>query len=143
LIKLIRWTRAKMIVESLFGLSLVLSSPVTPVALARGTEMAMAPAPLPDVSMRKKETALLPLVRRATECIVGKISSDPRYDGDIRPSTINDLIIDSIPACAGPVRAMIEAHDRLYGSGSGEAFLLGPYLDVLPSAIVKQVKVRK
>ena len=30
----------------------------------------------------------------------------------------------------------------MYGSGSGEAFLLGPYLDVLPGAVVKQVKVR-
>lgn len=132
-----------MIVESLFGLSLVLSSPVTIVSLERGTEMAMAPAPIPDVSMRRKESALLPLVRRATECIVRQVSSDPRYDGDIRPASINDLIIDSIPACARPVRAMIDAHDRLYGSGSGEAFLLGPYLDVLPSAIVKQVKIRK
>lgn len=132
-----------MIVESLFGLSLVLSSPATTVALERGTELAMAPAPMPDVSIRRKESALLPLVRRATECIQRKVSSDPRYDGDIRPAAINDLIIDSIPACARPVRAMIDAHDKLYGSGSGEAFLLGPYLDVLPSAIVKQVKVRK
>jgi len=30
----------------------------------------------------------------------------------------------------------------MYGNGSGEAFLLGPYLDVLPGAVVKQVKVR-
>jgi len=131
-----------MIVESLFGLSLVLSSPTT-VSLERGTDVAMAPAPIPDVSMRQKESALLPLVRRATECIVRKVSSDPRYDGDIRSETINDLIIDSIPACARSVRAMIDTHDKLYGSGSGEAFLLGPYLDVLPSAIVKQAKVRK
>jgi hypothetical protein len=146
-IELIRGPDPKMIVESLFGLSLVLSSPVTAVALERGTEMAiemaMAPAPIPEVSMRKKESALLPLVTRATDCIVRKVSSDPRYEGDIRPATVNDLIIDSIPACARSVRAMIEAHDRLYGAGSGEAFLLGPYLDVLPSAIVNQVKVRK
>lgn len=132
-----------MIVESLFGLSLVLSSPVTAAALEHGTEMAMAPAPIPDISMRRKESALLPLVSRATECIVRQVSADPRYDGDVRPSTINDLIIDSIPACARSVRAMIDAHDRLFGAGSGEAFLLGPYLDVLPSAIVKQVKIRK
>jgi len=131
-----------MIVESLFGLSLVLS-PLTTVALERGTDVAMAPAPLPEVSMRQKESTLLPLVRRATECIIRKVSSDPRYDGDIRAEAINDLILDSIPACARPVRAMVDTHDKLYGTGSGEAFLLGPYLDVLPSAIVKQAKVRK
>jgi hypothetical protein len=38
---------------------------------------------------------------------------------------------------------MMDAHDRMYGYGSGEAFLLGPYLDVLPSAVVKQVKARE
>jgi hypothetical protein len=30
----------------------------------------------------------------------------------------------------------------MYGSGSGEAFLLGPYLDVLPSAVVQQVRIK-
>jgi hypothetical protein len=30
----------------------------------------------------------------------------------------------------------------MYGKGSGEAFLLGPYLDVLPSAVVSQAKVK-
>lgn len=43
-------------------------------------------------------------------------------------------------ACVGPVRVMIDAHDRLDGSGSGEAFLLGPYLNFLPAAVVGQVK---
>ena len=36
---------------------------------------------------------------------------------------------------------MIDAHDRMYGTGSGEAFLLGPYLDVLPAAVIKQVRI--
>ena len=30
----------------------------------------------------------------------------------------------------------------MYGDGSGEAFLLGPYLDVLPAVVVKQVKAK-
>jgi hypothetical protein len=30
----------------------------------------------------------------------------------------------------------------MYGTGSGEAFLLGPYLDVLPAAVVKQVRIK-
>jgi len=36
---------------------------------------------------------------------------------------------------------MIDAHDRMYGAGSGEALLLGPYLDVLPAAVINQVGV--
>jgi hypothetical protein len=43
-------------------------------------------------------------------------------------------------ACVGPMRSMIDAHDRLYGNGFGEPFLLGPYLDFLPAAVVGQVK---
>jgi len=94
------------------------------------------------MSVCQKDAALLPLVRRATDCILRKVTVDPRYSNEMRPGDFNDLIVDSISACARPVRAMIDAHDRMYGHGSGEAFLLGPYLDVLPSAVVGQVKFK-
>ena len=126
-----------MIVTSLLGLSLVLN-------VSLDTQMPMptgAPA-WAQISVRQKEFALLPLVLRATDCIVRKVSADRRYSNDIRAVDINDLIVDSITACARPVRAMIDAHNRMYGDGSGEAFLLGPYLDVLPAALVRQVKVK-
>jgi hypothetical protein len=125
-----------MILESLFGLSLVLN-----VSLDTATPPA-DPAAWLQMSVRQKDAALLPLVRRATECIVRKVSADPRYSADMRQDAFSDLIVDSIAACWRPVRAMIDAHDRMYGTGSGEAFLLGPYLDVLPSAVVKQVRIR-
>ena len=125
-----------MILESLFGLSLVLN-----VSLDTRTATTSAPAAWLHMTMRRKEAALLPLVHRATECVVRKVVADPRYSADLRPGDINDLIVDSISACGRPVRAMIDAHDRMYGNGSGEAFLLGPYLDVLPSAVVQQVKI--
>ena len=79
---------------------------------------------------------------RNNSCIVRRVFADPRYNADLRPGQINDLIVDSIAGCVKPVRAMINAHDRLYGRGSGEAFLLGPYLDVLPAAVVGQVKLK-
>jgi hypothetical protein len=126
-----------MIVKSLLGLSLVLN-----VSLDVQTPMPANPAAWSQLSVPQKEAALLPLVLRATDCIVRKVSADRRYSSDIRPSDINDLIVDSISACARPVRAMIDAHNRMYGDGTGEAFLLGPYLDVLPAAVVKQVKVK-
>jgi hypothetical protein len=124
-----------MILESLFGLSLVLN-----VALDTATPSAN-PADWLQLSVRQKDAALLPLVRRATDCIVRQVSADPRYAADMRPDEFNDLIVDSISACGDSVRAMIDAHDRMYGTGSGEAFLFGPYLDVLPAAVVKQVRM--
>jgi hypothetical protein len=30
---------------------------------------------------------------------------------------------------------MIDAYDLNYGDGAGEAFFMGPYLDVLPRAV--------
>ena len=126
-----------MILESVFGLSLVLN-----VSLDTQLPSATVPATWTEMSVRQKEAALLPLVRRATDCIVRKVTADSRYRSDIRSSEINDLIVDSISACSRPVRAMIDAHDRMYGYGSGEAFLLGPYLDVLPAAMVRHVRVK-
>lgn len=124
-----------MILESAFGLSLVLN-----VSLNSQTPVAPDPVVWSQLSGPQKQAALLPLVRRATDCIVRKVSMSPRYRAGMHPADINDLIVDSIAACGRPVRAMMDAHDRLYGNGSGEAFLLGPYLDVLPSAVVRQVK---
>jgi hypothetical protein len=43
--------------------------------------------------------------------------------------------VDSVPSCVDAVRAMIDAHDRVFGEGAGETFFLGPYLDALPEAI--------
>ena len=43
-------------------------------------------------------------------------------------------------SCADAMRSMIEAHDKLFGQGSGEAFFMGPYLEVLPAAVTKWVR---
>lgn len=126
-----------MILEAMVGLSLVLN-----VSLATENPTAPDPSPWLQLSVRQKDAALLPLVRTATDCILRAVEGDPRYSPGLRPGEINDLIVDSIAACGQPVRAMMNAHDRMYGKGSGEAFLLGPYLDVLPSAVVTQVKVK-
>jgi hypothetical protein len=45
-----------------------------------------------------------------------------------------------MPPCAQQMRAMIDAYDRYFGEGSGEAFFMGPYLDLLPKAVTKWVE---
>jgi hypothetical protein len=124
-----------MIIESLIGLSLVLNVSLDKPAASERTAWLQMPVPQADA-------ALLPLVHRATDCILRKALADPRYGAEPRPEALNALIADSIAACAGPVRVMIRAHDRIYGDGTGKAFLLGPYLDVLPAALLRQVKVK-
>jgi len=110
--------------------------------------IAVATDPLNDLtakttpSVQERVAATEPLVRSATECIVRAVTADPRYAA--KPTApLGDLIVDSMPSCLTPVRAMIDAYDRYYGTGSGEAFFMGPYLDVLPKAVVAGAKAAR
>ncbi|MEA2906054.1 MAG: hypothetical protein QOI12_3441 [Alphaproteobacteria bacterium] len=96
--------------------------------------------PVINLSAGQKNAAVQPLVRRATECITRTVTADTRY----RQSVVNvgDLIVDSMQSCVAPVRAMIDAYDHYFGEGTGEAFFMGPYLDVLPAAVTKWVTDR-
>jgi hypothetical protein len=74
-------------------------------------------------------------VRSATECIARTVLADPRFQTHEPVANLGDLIVASMPACITPVRAMIDAYDRYFGDGTGEAFFVGPYLDVLPTVV--------
>lgn len=101
--------------------------------------VATGPSGQTSPSTQEKAAATTPLVRSATDCIVRAVIADPRYSK--KPATdIGDLIVDSMPSCLEPVRAMIEAYDRYYGHGTGEAFFMGPYLEVLPRAVAAGAK---
>jgi hypothetical protein len=123
-----------MIVAPLLGAALV-------VAVATGPST--GPGAEADVSARQKMAATEPLVRSATDCIVRAVLADPRrsdqHDGR-SGSALGDLIVASVPSCVEPLHAMIEAYDRYYGEGAGEAFFMGPYLDVLPKAVMAATK---
>jgi hypothetical protein len=127
-----------MILESVFGLSLVLNVSLESQIPTAGRGIAWG-----QPSVIERQAELLPAIARATECILRRIADDPRYSAALRPGEINDLIANSLRGCARPLRALIDTYDRMYGPGSGEAFLLGPFLDVLPSAVVHQVKARR
>ncbi|HEY7301422.1 MAG TPA: hypothetical protein VH684_26320 [Xanthobacteraceae bacterium] len=86
-----------------------------------------------NLSMQQKNAAVGPLVRSATDCIAKTVAADPRF----RKQDLGDLIVDSISSCVEPVRAMIDAYDHYFGEGTGEAFFMGPYLDVLPKVVIK------
>jgi hypothetical protein len=91
------------------------------------------PTTLPAMSAQQKSAVVQPLIRSATDCIARAVRADPRFGH----SDLGDVIVDSMPRCTAQVRAMIDVHDRYFGDGAGEAFFLGPYLDVLPGAVTK------
>jgi hypothetical protein len=96
------------------------------------------PSVMPSLTTRQKSVAMQSLVRSATECIARNVTADPRFGR--RDSDLGDLIVDSMPTCTTQVRAMIDAYDRYFGEGEGEAFFMGPYLDMLPTAVSTWVK---
>jgi hypothetical protein len=118
-----------MILAALAGVALVMSVATGP------TVQRQAPV---DLSVQQKNTAMQPLIRSATECIAQAVAANPRFARSA-PSGLGELIVESVPSCLEPVRAMIDRYDRYFGEGSGEAFFMGPYLDVLPKAVSKAV----
>ena len=89
------------------------------------------------LSLHHKNAATQVYVQSATECIARTVAADARFRKDEPASKLGELIVDSVPHCLGPVRAMIAAYDRYFGEGFGEEFFMGPYLDVLPAAVTK------
>lgn len=120
---------------AVFGLTLIVTASIDGNAISpQGTTAPM------QMSLQQKNAALRPLLRTATDCIVRTVGADPRLPDSLKGGDIRDLIVDSMSSCVGPVRAMIDAYDQLFGEGSGEAFFMGPYLDVLPTAVSSKVK---
>ncbi|WP_170149463.1 hypothetical protein [Rhodoplanes roseus] len=103
--------------------------------LAASLAVTVATGPLDarPKSMSGPQASLQGMVTATTNCIVRAIAADPRFQ-QASADALGDLIVRSMPACAGTVREMIDAYDASYGEGSGEAFFMGPYLDVLPTA---------
>ena len=116
-----------MIVAPLLGAALLVNVATSPLTGPVAGEASL--------TLQQKAAATEPLVRSATDCIVHAVMSDPRFAPEPR-ATVGDLIVESIRSCRTPVRAMIDAYDRYYGEGAGEAFFMGPYLDVLPKAVL-------
>jgi methionine aminopeptidase len=108
------------------------------VVVATATGPTVEPRHSPNLSTEQKSAAMQPLMRSATECIARAVSANPHFGQ--RNSDLGDLIVASISGCSAQVRAMIEAYDRYFGDGEGEAFFMGPYLDVLPAAVSTWVK---
>jgi hypothetical protein len=109
------------------GLALLISVAVGPIDQASN--------PPAQMSVQQKTAIVQRLIRSATECIAHAVAADPRH---AQPdSNVGEMIVDSMPGCVGPVRAMIDGYDQYFGDG--EAFFMGPYLDVLPRAVSRMI----
>jgi hypothetical protein len=98
-----------------------------------------AGAALRHMSVQQKKAVISPLEVTANRCIAGHVATDSRFR-TASAADVNDLIVESVPSCLTAVRALIDAHDRLFGEGAGETYFMGPFLDALPTAVRDLVK---
>ena len=80
------------------------------------------------------------LVHDAQACIVDKVSDDPDFRTAAQGGRVGELIVAAFRPCWPVVDALITAHDRQYGSGSGESFITGPFLDRIPRVLEEQLR---
>lgn len=126
-----------MILAAVVALSIAMS-PVVTVSVEQSAPSVRTVQP--HLSAQQKSAVLRRFIRSATECVVRTVAADPRLAQSAKSGDVTPLIVDSMSECVDDVRAMIDAHDRLYGEGSGEAFFMGPYLDLLPATVTKAVR---
>jgi hypothetical protein len=115
--------------------ALVAASLAVPVAADAGVAWPPSGGGLRHMSTDQKLAVIRPLVETANQCIARKVTADPRYTTLAQAGEVSGLIVESVPSCVDAMRALIDAHDRLFGDGAGETYFMGPYLDALPSAV--------
>ena len=122
----IRWVGALLLRSVVLTTALVsLALP----ALARG-----------ELSERQKRKALLPAVRATTECIAQEILRSPTALSYARQNKWIETVQSMPEACKALGSNLIAEHDRLYGPGTGKAFVEGPYASDLPRALKARIR---
>src|SRR6188472_1714582 len=93
-----------------WGLNMILSK-LAAATLVVGVAGSVGETPTHQLSLQQRDAATRAYVRSATDCIARTVVSDTRFRKDNPASNLGDLIVDSVPKCLDPVRAMIAAHD--------------------------------
>src|SRR5829696_33159 len=98
-------------------------------ALARG-----------ELSERQKRKALLPALQATTECIAQEILRSPTALSYARQNKWFETVQSMPEDCKALGSNLIAEHDRLYGPGTGKAFVEGPYASDLPRALKARIR---
>ena len=88
----------------------------------------------------EKRKLLVSHIRAATDCIARFAKS---ATGEADPARVLSAISEGVAQCRDPIATMTAEHDRLYGPGTGQAFVNGAYLKDLPRAVLARVSSPK
>ena len=107
-----------------------------PVAQARPHRHTAAPV----VNAEAAEKALAPLRQAATECFADTVLSNPKATAEARAGHWYEAVGITGFLCRPEVAAMIQAHDRIYGSKTGERYFKGAYVKHLDQQIAQRLE---
>jgi hypothetical protein len=91
------------------------------------------------LSGARKWRELLPTVRATTDCIAQGIVASPTALSQARQDNWLEAVKSMQGDCSDVGRTLIAEHDRLYGPGTGKAFVEGPYASDLPRALKARI----
>src|SRR3954449_3997667 len=98
-------------------------------ALARG-----------EPTERQKRKELLPAIRATTESLAQEILRSPTALSYARQNKWSEAVQSMPEVCKAFGSTLIAEHDRLYGPGTGKAFVDGPYASDLPRALKARIR---
>src|SRR5215207_8154604 len=116
----VMWFRSAVLATALVSLSLP--------AFARG-----------GLSGTRKWRQLVPTVRATTDCIAQGIAASPAALNHARQENWLEAVKSLGDRCNEVGRTLVAEHDRLYGPGTGKAFVEGPYASDLPRALKARI----
>src|SRR4051794_25306316 len=90
-------------------------------------------------SEARKWKELLPSVRATSDCLAHGIVASPPALEHARAENWREAIKTVHADCIPLGRTLIAEHDRLYGTGTGEKFVAGPYAADLPRALKARI----
>jgi hypothetical protein len=96
----------------------------------------------PTASAKERSPLESASVKAATDCVAATALKEPMIVALYRENRLQEVtnrIVLRSGACDNPLTAMRLLHDRLYGGGTGQAFLLGDYLADLPRAVRERI----
>src|SRR3954464_954856 len=90
-------------------------------------------------SEARKWKELLPSVRAPTDCLADGIVASPPALRHAREENWREAVRTIHADCIPLGRTLIAEHDRLFGTGTGERFVAGPYAADLPRALKARI----
>jgi hypothetical protein len=88
----------------------------------------------------QKRRLLLPYVRSATDCFANTVRQRSDLADGYLAGRMRTFFADALSSCGEQVRTLANQHDLIYGPGTGNPFVTGPYFADLERAVLSRIK---